>query len=104
MKPSVKLIADLMINKNLDKEFPEPAGLVAKLYALSHREYAENNTTENAVKQVLSENPEVVISYKNGKGQIIGFLIGQVQKLLKGKGDPKLINSKLVEKLREENF
>lgn len=94
-----KSVADLMINKNLDKEFPEPAGLVAKLYALSHREYAENNTTENAVKQVLSENPDIVTSYKNGKGQVIGFLIGQVQKILQGCGDPRLISTKLIEKL-----
>jgi len=95
-----KSIADLMINKNMDNEYPEPAGLVAKLYALSHMQYAGNDETENATKQVLSENPDIITSYKNGKGQVVGFLIGQVQKKLKGNGNPKEISVKLLEILR----
>ena len=92
-------IANLMINKNLDRDFPEPAGLVAKLYALSNKEYAKDDEIQYAVNTVLVENPDVVTSYKNGKGQVIGFLIGQVQKKLNGKGDPKLINSELLQRL-----
>lgn len=95
----VKSIADIMINKNLDKDFPEPAGLVAKLYALSHMQYAENSATKDVVKKVLKENPEIIKKYQNGQTQVIEFLIGQVQKILKGKGDPKMINLQLTESL-----
>lgn len=94
-----KLIANLMVNKNLDKTYPEPAGLAAKLYALSHTVYAENDLTEQSVEKTLAENPEIIQKYQSGQTQVIGFLIGLVQKELKGKGDPKLINTKLFEKL-----
>lgn len=97
---AVKQIADLMINKNLDSEFPEPAGLVKKIHELSSVDYATSEETILAIKTVLSENPEIVESYKNGKGQVIGFLIGQAQKKLSGKGDPKLISAKLIKSLQ----
>lgn len=97
----LKPIADLMINKNLDKEFPEPAGLVKKIHELSIKYYVSSEETTNAIEQIILDNPDVVTSYKNGKGQVIGFLIGQVQKILQGKGDPKLITAKLMEKINE---
>lgn len=95
----IKSIADLMINKNLDKDYPEPAGLVKKIKEITNIEYASNSDVEEAIREVVCENPDIVTAYKNGKGQVIGFLIGQVQKKLNGKGDPKIINAKLTEKL-----
>lgn len=94
-----KMIANLMVNKNMDKDYPEPAKLAAKIHALIHVEYAGIDVTEGAIAEVLAKNPDIVTSYQNGKVQVVGFLIGQVQKILKGQGDPKLINSKLIEKL-----
>jgi aspartyl-tRNA(Asn)/glutamyl-tRNA(Gln) amidotransferase subunit B len=95
----VKQIADLMINKNLDSEFAEPASLVKKIVEITKVEFAEPTEVSDAVYSVVSENPDIVMSYKNGKGQVIGFLIGQVQKILQGKGDPKLITAELIKKL-----
>lgn len=103
----VKQIADLMINKklghqggkHLDSEYLEPAGLIKKIKEITNVEYASESDSEEAVREAVYENSAVVDSYKNGKGQVIGFLIGQVQKKLKGKGDPKLINLKLTEAL-----
>jgi len=79
-----KAIADLMINKNLDKEYPEPAGLVKKILEITKVEYASEEDHMLAIQQVVIANHSVVTSYKNGKGQVIGFLIGQVQKKLNG--------------------
>ncbi len=95
----VKSIADLMINKNLDKDFPEPAGLVRKLKEITNVEYSSSEELQNAINEVISKNLDIVESYKNGKGQVVGFLIGQVQKILSGKGDPKLISAKLIQQL-----
>lgn len=94
-----KLIASLMVNRNLDKEFPEPAGLAKKIYELGNMNYESNENTESVVNQILQENPEIIKKYQNGQTQVIGFLIGQVQKQIKGKGDPKIINSILLERL-----
>ena len=94
-----KTIANAMINQNLDKNFEEPAGLVKKLIELTKTDFSPASDVEQGIREVLSENPDVVTSYKNGKGQVVGFLIGQVQKKLSGNGDPKLISSKLLESL-----
>lgn len=96
-----KQIADLMINKNLDASFPEPAGLVKKIIEMTKVDYANPTEVDKAANAVVIENPEIVTSYKNGKGQVIGFLIGQVQKILKGKGDPKIVTAKLTELLNK---
>jgi len=94
----VKSIADLMINKQMDKKYA-PASLVRKLKEITNIKYASTSDLEQALREVIYANQDVVTSYKNGKGQVVGFLIGQVQKKLNGKGDPKLISTKLVEKL-----
>lgn len=96
-----KSIADLMINKQLDKDYPEPAGLVKKIKEITNVIYASAKEVEESIEKVLIENMKVVEDYKNGKGQVIGFLIGQVQKFLNGKGDPKLISAQLMKKLNE---
>ncbi len=97
----MKSVVDLMINKQLDNDYPEPAGLVKKIKEITNVVYSNESDVINAINKVLSENPEIVTSYKNGKGQVVGFLIGQVQKILQGKGDPKLISAQLMKKLNE---
>jgi aspartyl-tRNA(Asn)/glutamyl-tRNA(Gln) amidotransferase subunit B len=98
---SAKMIADVMINQNLDSNYPEAAGLIKKLAEISKTEYATNEDTKNAVQIVAETNPQPVKEYREGKEQIIGFLIGQVQKQLKGKGDIKLI-TELLKELRNQ--
>lgn len=94
---SAKMIADLMINKKLDSEFPEPAGLVKRIVEISSVEYASNEEVENSVKEVLLENEKAVNDYKNGNGNVVGYLIGMVQKKLRGKGNTQLVREKLIE-------
>jgi aspartyl-tRNA(Asn)/glutamyl-tRNA(Gln) amidotransferase subunit B len=49
--------------------------------------------------QVIADNRQTVQDYKNGKEKAIGFLVGQVMKLSKGKANPDLVNKLLKEKL-----
>ena len=39
--------------------------------------------------------------YKQGKGDVVGFLVGKVQKNLEGKGDPKIILEMLEKGLQK---
>ncbi len=52
------------------------------------------------VDQVVAANPQSVNDYKSGKGKAIGFLVGQVMKLSKGKANPELVNKLLRDKLK----
>ena len=98
---SPKTIADMMINKKLDVEFPEPAGLVRRIFEISTVEYASNDDVEKSVVSVLTENEKAVSDYKSGNGNVIGFLIGMVQKKLQGKGNAQLVREKLLERLQK---
>ena len=97
---SVKTIAGLMVNQNLDKKFPEPAGLVAKVVKLSKREYADLKEVEKAVGQIVSEEKKAITDFQKGKEEVIGFLIGMVQKKLKGQGEPAAIKKELLKRLQ----
>lgn len=51
------------------------------------------------VDLVLEENQEAVEDYKAGKGKAVGFLVGQVMRLTKGRANPGLVNKLLSDKL-----
>lgn len=93
-------IADMIINKKLDMQYPEPAGLVRKIVELTNVEYASGNEVENAVKSVLMENEKAVKDYKGGNTNVVGFLIGMVQKKLSGKGKIETVREKLLMELQ----
>ena len=56
---------------------------------------------EKVVDKVLSENPDKVDQYRDGKTGLLGFFVGQAMKEMQGKGDPKAINELLSKKLNQ---
>lgn len=64
---------------------------------------ADNQDTDALdalIVQVISENPKQVEQYQAGQDKLLGFFVGQVMKLSQGKGNPKVINQRLREKLK----
>ncbi|MGO9830498.1 MAG: Asp-tRNA(Asn)/Glu-tRNA(Gln) amidotransferase subunit GatB [Myxococcaceae bacterium] len=55
--------------------------------------------TEAAVDAVLASNAGEVAKYRAGKKQVLGFLVGQVMKAMKGKGNPAEVNALLKSRL-----
>lgn len=53
------------------------------------------------INDVLNENPQAIVDYKEGKGRALGFLVGQVMKKSQGKVNPKLTNDLLLEELKK---
>ncbi|MBI3443222.1 Asp-tRNA(Asn)/Glu-tRNA(Gln) amidotransferase subunit GatB [Candidatus Woesebacteria bacterium] len=97
---SAKLVADLMVNKGLDKNCPEPQGFIKKILELTRKEYIRKSEVEKAVKEVVKEEKKAVNDLQEGKGQVIGFLIGMVQRKIEGKGDIKLIKDLIWQNLK----
>jgi len=93
-------IARVMVNQKLHEKYPEPAGLIAELYKISKQDFAPEEDIESAVAEVLAHNKKAVTDFQNGKSEVVGFLIGLVQKTLKGTGDPKAISEILLKELR----
>jgi len=55
---------------------------------------------ENIVKEVIEENPKAVDDYRKGKEKVIGFLIGQVMKKMKGKANPSVVKNTFEKMLK----
>ncbi|MEL7567734.1 MAG: Asp-tRNA(Asn)/Glu-tRNA(Gln) amidotransferase subunit GatB [Dehalobacterium sp.] len=61
---------------------------------------SDQSEIDAMVDQVLAGNPKSVEDYKAGKEKAIGFLVGQVMKLSKGKANPGMVNELLREKMK----
>jgi aspartyl-tRNA(Asn)/glutamyl-tRNA(Gln) amidotransferase subunit B len=50
---------------------------------------------EAAVADVIAKHPAQVAEFRSGKERVIGFLVGQVMKATRGKGNPQLVQEVL---------
>ena len=57
----------------------------------------DEGALRKVIEEVVSNNPQSVEDYRNGKEKAIGFLVGQTMKAMKGKADPSMINQILKE-------
>ncbi|MCZ6739820.1 MAG: Asp-tRNA(Asn)/Glu-tRNA(Gln) amidotransferase GatCAB subunit B, partial [Actinobacteria bacterium] len=60
---------------------------------------SDMSAIEEIVTKVLADNPEAVDSYAAGEEKVVGFLVGQVMRVSRGKADPKLVSELLRKKL-----
>ena len=55
----------------------------------------------NVIKEIIKNNQESVVDFKNGHDRAIKYLMGQVMKETKGKANPRLANEILLEELNK---
>ena len=60
---------------------------------------SDDSFIKNIVEDVVKNNPVAVGEYKNGKKNVLQFLVGQGMKLSKGKANPAVLQKMLKEKL-----
>ena len=60
----------------------------------------DTGVLESIVEKILASNPKTVEEYQRGKTKVLGFLVGQVMKEMKGKAEPQTVNRLLMEKLQ----
>ena len=100
-----KLIEDKKITNNQGKEvFAKmleehltPSEIVKK-YEMEVIE--DSNLIDTFVDEVLSENEKAIIDYKNGRTNMLDYLVGQVMKKSKGKANPVEAKTKMLEKIK----
>ena len=61
----------------------------------------DHSAIEKIVDEVLDENEQSILDFKEGKDRALGFLVGQVMKKSKGKANPKIANEMIVKKINE---
>jgi aspartyl-tRNA(Asn)/glutamyl-tRNA(Gln) amidotransferase subunit B len=72
------------------KQIVEEKGLV---------QITDTDAIDNVVANVISNNPNEVEAYQNGRTKLLGFFVGQVMRETRGKANPKLVNEILRKKL-----
>ena len=100
----VTLIAKGSVNRKIGRDIFELVFEKSKDFDVN-KYVADNNLAmvedtgeiESVVKKIISENPASIEDYKAGKTRVVGFLIGQCMKALKGKANPSAV-SELVNK------
>lgn len=101
----IKLIEDKKISNNQGKEvFSKmleehltPSEIVKK-YNMEVIE--DDNLINSLVDEVISENGQAITDYKNGRTNMIDYLVGQVMKKSKGKANPVEAKEKLISKIK----
>ena len=87
-----KTVFDTLINSELSvDEIIEQKGLT---------QVTDAAAIEKLVTQVIDENPEQVIQLKEGKEQVLGYLVGQAMKLSQGKANPSQVSQLLKLKIQ----
>jgi len=60
---------------------------------------SDKGAIETLVDEVLSKNAQAVTDWQNGHDHALGFLVGQVMKLSKGKANPSLAKETILSKI-----
>jgi aspartyl-tRNA(Asn)/glutamyl-tRNA(Gln) amidotransferase subunit B len=60
---------------------------------------SDEGALDKIIDEVLAKNPMQVAQFKDGKQQVLGFLVGQVMKASGGKANPGKVNALLKKKL-----
>ena len=86
-----KTVFEAMLDDNSDVD--------AIIEAKGLKQVTDSGALESLVDQVIANNPDQVRQYRDGKVQVIGFLVGQCMQLSKGKANPAQVNEILRSKL-----
>jgi len=62
---------------------------------------SDTGEIDRVIDEVIAANPKQLEQYRGGKETLFGFFVGQVMKASKGKANPKIVNERLHQKLRE---
>lgn len=100
----ISMVEQGTINRNTAAKvfraiFPDNAD--ARAYVKEHglEQVSDPTLVEHAVEEAFAENAAAVADFKAGNEKVLGFLVGQVMRRLKGKADPKTVNEAVRDRL-----
>ena len=102
----LKLISDDVISNKVGKEIlpqvlegkGKPNELVKKM---GLEQVSNTDELEKIIDDALVGEEENIVKFRGGLDRVLGYFVGKCLKSTKGKGNPKLINKILLEKLKK---
>ncbi len=93
-------LANAIVNKKITWSVGDNVQKIVDAFKSSTQtESIDESLLIDTVKTIISENPQAVAQYKEGKTQILGFFIGQIQRKLSKKIDPQTLITILKKEL-----
>ncbi|MBR6729394.1 MAG: Asp-tRNA(Asn)/Glu-tRNA(Gln) amidotransferase subunit GatB [Clostridia bacterium] len=92
-------ISNSAAKKVLDAMFREPEEPAKIVEKLGLSQVSDEGALLQMVQEVLAQNPQSIADYKAGKDRAMGFLMGQIMRVSRGKANPQVINKLLKEAL-----
>lgn len=65
------------------------------------RQESDVDLVSSAVAEAIAANPAAVADFRTGKQAAIGFLIGQVMRAMKGRGNPAVVRQEMTKQLHQ---
>ena len=84
------VFAEMVKTKEHPKVIIERKGLV---------QISDTGAIEKEIDSILSKFSNEISRYRGGEAKLMGFFVGETMKVMKGKGNPKMINEILKKKL-----
>ena len=102
----IKLIDDGTISSKQAKEVlfealtenKEPTKIVEEK---GMKQIGDTDTINKMIQEVLEEQPDSIEQYKNGRTNIVDFLVGQVMKKTRGQANPAMTRSMMIEEIEK---
>jgi aspartyl-tRNA(Asn)/glutamyl-tRNA(Gln) amidotransferase subunit B len=94
-----KVVSASAAKKVFDYLLANEVSVKQAIEKLGFTQISDESEIEAFVQQVIDENPGEVEAYRNGKTKVLGFLVGQVMRISRGKANPQLVNTLLRKKL-----
>ena len=91
-KIAKKVFAELMKNGGDPKVIVEEKGLV---------QISDPDALLPIINDILDNNEQSIIDFKEGKKRALGFLVGQVMKATKGQANPPMVNKLLAQEINK---
>src|SRR3989344_5029159 len=79
--------AEMLLREMAVKQVNPEENVQARIY--------DDDSSNDAIQEVLGTNTKAVLHYKSGKQEAINFLVGQVMRRTQGRGDPDTIRKLL---------
>ena len=104
----IRLLADGSINRTSAREVLEAHATSGEAVAaivdrLGLRQISDTDALGKIVDEVIAANPDAVADVRAGKGQAIGFLVGQVMKATRGQANAAVAQAALRARLGDED-
>ncbi len=104
LKELIELINNGTISSKQAKEIfqkvLEDKKEITEYITKDNAQISDSETLEKLITEIVTNNPDKVEAYKNGRTNLFDFFVGQVMKETKGKANPILTKEILINKLK----